>query len=39
MDLISYTVARRNLAKLIDPVCNEQAPIVIALKGKAVCKP
>lgn len=34
MDSISYTVARRNLAKAMDQVCNDNAPVVITRKGK-----
>lgn len=34
MDSISYTTARKNLAKLIDQVCNEHDPVVITQKGK-----
>lgn len=35
MDSISYTAARRNLAKVMDQACNEHAPLVITRKGKA----
>jgi antitoxin YefM len=35
MDSISYTAARRNLAKVIYQVCNDNAPVVITRKGKA----
>jgi antitoxin YefM len=34
MDSISYTAARRNLAQVIDQVCNDNAPVVITRKGK-----
>ncbi|PHR97503.1 MAG: type II toxin-antitoxin system prevent-host-death family antitoxin [Blastopirellula sp.] len=34
MDSISYTEARRNLAKVMDQVCNGHAPVMIARKGK-----
>ena len=34
MDSISYTAARRNLAKVMDQVCNDSAPVVITHKGK-----
>ena len=34
MDSISYTDARRNLAKAMDQVCNDNAPVVITRKGK-----
>lgn len=35
MDSISYTAARRNLAKVMDQACNDNAPVVITRKGKA----
>ena len=35
MDSISYTAARRNLAQVMDQVCNDNAPVVITRKGKA----
>jgi antitoxin YefM len=35
MDSISYTETRRNLAKVMDQVCNGHAPVVITRKGKA----
>lgn len=35
MDSISYTAARRNLAKVMDQVCDDNAPVVITRKGKA----
>lgn len=35
MDSISYTAARRNLAKAMDQVCNDNAPVMIMRKGKA----
>jgi antitoxin YefM len=34
MDSISYTAARRNLAKVMDQACNDNAPVVITRKGK-----
>ena len=34
MDSISYTVAHRNLGRLMDQVCNDNAPVVITRKGK-----
>jgi antitoxin YefM len=34
MDSISYTAARRNLAEVMDQVCNEHAPVVITRKEK-----
>jgi antitoxin YefM len=35
MDSISYTDARRNLAKAMDQVCSDHAPVMITRKGKA----
>jgi len=35
MDSISYTAARRNLAKVMDQVRNGNDPIIIKRKGKA----
>lgn len=35
MDSISYTAARRNLAKAMDQACNDNAPVMIMRKGKA----
>ena len=35
MDSISYTFARRNLGKVMDQVCNDQAPVIITRKSKA----
>lgn len=29
MDIISYTVARANLAKMMEQVCNDHAPVII----------
>lgn len=29
MDAISYTAARRNLAKTMDQVCDDHAPVII----------
>ena len=34
MDSISYTSARSNLAKTMEQVCNDHAPIVITRKGE-----
>tara|TARA_B110000211_G_scaffold177773_1_gene200977 strand:+ start:3508 stop:3756 length:249 start_codon:yes stop_codon:yes gene_type:complete len=34
MDSISYTEARRSLGKVMDQVCNDNAPVVIRRKGK-----
>jgi antitoxin YefM len=34
MDSISYTAARRDLAKAMDQACNDNAPVVITRKGK-----
>lgn len=34
MDSISYTYARTHLAKTIDQVCDDHAPITITRKGK-----
>jgi antitoxin YefM len=34
MDSISYTTARSNLAKTMEQVCNDHAPIAITRKGK-----
>jgi antitoxin YefM len=34
MDSISYTVAHRNLGRVMDQVCNDNAPVVITRKGK-----
>jgi antitoxin YefM len=35
MDSISYTEARRNLAKVMGRVCSDNAPVVVTRKGKA----
>jgi len=35
MDSISYTSARSNLAKTMDRVCEDHAPIAITRKGQA----
>ena len=35
MGSITYTDARRNLAKAMDQACNDNAPVVITRKGKA----
>lgn len=32
MDAISYTVARANLAKTMEKVCNDHAPVIITRK-------
>ncbi len=34
MDTISYTVARANLAKIMEQVCNDHAPVIITHKRK-----
>lgn len=34
MDSISYTSARSNLAKTMDQVCDDHAPIAITRKGE-----
>ena len=34
MDSISYTSARSNLAKTMDQVCSDHAPIAITRKGE-----
>ena len=34
MESISYTAARSNLAKKMDQVCDDHAPIVITRKGE-----
>ncbi len=34
MNSISYTSARSNLAKTMDQVCNDHAPVVITRKGQ-----
>ncbi len=34
MDSISYTSARSNLAKTMDNVCDDHAPVVITRKGR-----
>ena len=34
MDSISYTSARSNLAKTMERVCNDHAPIAITRKGE-----
>jgi antitoxin YefM len=35
MDAISYTVARANLAKMMEQVCNDHAPVIITRKRDA----
>lgn len=35
MDAISYTTARKNLAKLMEQVCNEHLPVIITRKREA----
>ena len=34
MDSISYTAARSNLAKTMEQVCNDHAPVAITRKGE-----
>ena len=34
MDSISYTAARSNLAKTMEQVCNDHAPVAITRKGQ-----
>ncbi len=34
MDAISYTAARANLAKMMEQVCNDHAPVIITHKRK-----
>lgn len=34
MDSINYSAARRNLAKVMNQVCNDHAPVVIKCRGK-----
>ncbi len=34
MDSISYTSARSNLAKTMEKVCNDHAPVAITRKGE-----
>ncbi|MCY4362991.1 MAG: type II toxin-antitoxin system prevent-host-death family antitoxin [Gammaproteobacteria bacterium] len=35
MDAISYTVARANLAKTMEKVCNDHTPIIITRKRES----
>lgn len=35
MESISYTTARGNLAKTMERVCNDHAPVAITRKGEA----
>lgn len=35
MDAISYTVARANLAKIMEQVCNDHLPVIITRKSGA----
>ena len=35
MDSISYTAARRNIAQVMDQVCNDNVPVVITHRGEA----
>ena len=35
MDAISYTAARANLAKTMEKVCNDHAPVIITRKREA----
>ena len=34
MDTISYTAARKNLAKTMEQVCVDHAPVIITRKGE-----
>lgn len=34
MDAISYTAARQNLAKVMDRVCGDRAPLLITRQGQ-----
>ncbi len=34
MDAISYTAARANLAKTMEKVCNDHAPVIITRKSE-----
>lgn len=34
MDAISYTTARANLAKTMEKVCNDHAPVIITRKSE-----
>ena len=33
MDAITYTAARQNLAKTMDKVCNDHAPVIVTRKS------
>lgn len=33
MDALSYTAARQNLAKTMDKVCNDHAPVIVTRKS------
>ncbi|ABD81105.1 type II toxin-antitoxin system Phd/YefM family antitoxin [Saccharophagus degradans] len=35
MDALSYTAARANLAKTMEKVCNDHAPVIITRKSEA----
>lgn len=35
MDAISYTAARANLAKTMEKVCNDHAPVIITRKNES----
>ena len=35
MDAISYTAARANLAKTMEKVCNDHAPVIITRKSES----
>lgn len=35
MDAMSYTAARANLAKTMEKVCNDHAPVIITRKSEA----
>ena len=34
MDTMSYTMARKNLAKTMEQVCEDHAPVIITRKGE-----
>lgn len=36
MDAVSYTQARANLAKTMDKVCEDHAPVIITRKSQSV---
>ena len=33
MDALTYTAARQNLAKTLDKVCNDHAPVIVTRKS------